>query len=229
MGSSKFMTTKQAATLLGVSMRTLYRYVEKGLIEAKCEGRHLFINEEDVTRVKKGRRDMLSSPVKRDILYKLQAKVQELEATLSVVTRMLNITRNPLELTLPEADLLYKSAEQASIEGWPPHVEEQWAEYFMRLTVETFEKIELATNDPHPWRPFLRLAITMHLNPWDKRLEQMLGAGRNNVQQTAGIWCVLKGVSPRTFDVLQDRDAAPLKKLVRRLKKDQKDEDPDDN
>lgn len=221
MGSSKFMTTKQAAKLLGVSMRTIYRYTAKGLLGYECEGRTLMVSEEDVVKLKKGRHDILSSPLQRDIIVKLQAEVQALRTEMETVKRLLNLKYEKLDLTLPQYELLYRSAEQMSLEGWAPHAEEQWAEYFVRLKVEDLEKIELAVEDPHPWRPFLRLAATMHLNPYNRDLTELLAAGRTNIQQTAGIWCTLKGVTPRTFDVLQERDAAPLKKLVRRLKKDQ--------
>lgn len=220
------MTTQQAARYLGASARTIYRYASKGLIEAKCEGRRLLLNEEDVIKVKKGRRDMLSNPVQKDILVKLQAEVQTLKTQMATVMRLLNIRYEPLGMTLPESELFYKAAEQYSTEGWPPHIEEQWAEYFVRLKTEDLEKVELAVNDPHPWRPILRLVATMHLNPWNKELTELLGAGRSNVLQVAGVWCVLKGESPRTFDVLQDRDAKPLSKLVRRMQKAQA-ENPD--
>ncbi len=228
MGSSKFVTTKYAASILGVTDRTIYRYTKKGLLEARCEGRSLLISEEDVVKMKKGRRDMLASPLQRDVIAKLMAEVQALKIKVQTMEWMLNIKYEPLNLSLPEADLLYKAAQQFSVEGWAPHIEEQWADYFVRMKIEDFEKIELATNDNHPWRPFLRLASTMHLNPWNKGLEQALAAGRTNIHQTAGVWCILKGDSPRTFDVLTERDATPLKKLIRRLKKDQNREGEDD-
>lgn len=220
------MTTQQAARYLGVSMRTIYRYTTKGLLEAKCEGRKLFVAEEDVIKLKKGRRDMLSNPIQRDILAKLQAEVQTLKTQMATVMRLLNVRYEPLDMTLPECDLFYKAADQYSTEGWPPHIEEQWAEYFVRLKIEDLEKIELAVNDPHPWRPLLRLAATMHINPWNRELTELLGAGRTNVLQVAGIWCTLKGESPRTFDILQERDAKPLSKLARRMQKAQA-ENPD--
>ncbi len=169
--------------------------------------------------MKKGRRDALSSPLNKDIIMKQQAEIQTLKVQMSTVMRLLNIKYDAFTFTVPEYENLYRQAERMSTEGWSPFDEEMWADYFVRFRVEDFEKIEVATQDKHPWRPFLRLASTMHLNPWNKELTEQLGAGRNNIQQVAGIWCVLKEESPRIFDIMQERDAAPLKKLVRRMQK----------
>jgi excisionase family DNA binding protein len=218
---SKYLTVKQAAALLGVSTRAIYRYARRGLLQTKLEGRHTFISEEDLRLVKKGRHDALSSPVKRDIIAKLQAEVQTLKMQMSTVLRLLNVRHEPLNFTAPEYQNFYQTAEQLSMDGWSPHAEELWAEYFVRLSVEDLEGIEAATGDKHPWRPLLRLATTMYLSPYNKHLADMLASGRTNVQHVAGVWCVLHEESPRTFDLLQERDAAPLKKLIRRLQKSQ--------
>jgi excisionase family DNA binding protein len=216
---SKYMTVEQAAAVLGVSTRSIYRYAERGVLRAQCEGRSVLILEEDLRQVKKGRHEALSSPVKKDVISVLQAQVQTLNMQMATVMRILNVRYTPLNLTIPEYLNIYKSAQQMSTEGWAPHHEEIWSEYFVRITIEDLEGIELASEDKHPWRPILRLATTMHLSPYNRHLTEMLAAGRMNVQHMAGIWCVLREESPRTFDLLQERDAAPLKKLVRRLQK----------
>lgn len=215
------MTVEQAAAILGVSTRSIYRYTKRGVLRSQCEGRSLLVLEEDIRQVKKGRHDALSSPVKRDIISVLQAEVQTLRMQMATVMRILNVRYEPLRFTIPEYLGLYQSAQELSTEGWSPHAEEMWAEYFVRMTVEDLEGIELASEDRHPWRPILRLATTMHLNPYNKHLTDMLAAGRTNIQHVAGVWCVLREESPRTFDLLQERDAAPIKKLVRRLQKAQ--------
>lgn len=221
MGSSKYMTIDQAAAVLGVSRRTIHRYTERGLLSGKCEGRHTLISEDDLRLVKKGRKDISASPVRRDMVLKLQVEVETLKSHMATVMRILNIRYQPLNFTVPEYETFYKAAVQMSEEGWAPHSEEMWADYFVRITVEDLEGIELASEDKHPWRPLLRLATTMHMNPYNKELTDVFAAGRTNMKHIAGMWCILRGESPRTFDLLQDRDAAPLKKLVRRLKKDQ--------
>lgn len=216
---SKYITVEQAAVALGVSTRSIYRYAKRGVLRAECEGRSVVVLEEDLREVKKGRHDTMSSSVKKDIVSTLQAQVQTLTMQMATVMRLLNVRYEPLKFTIPEYLNFYQTAQQLSIEGWSPHSEEMWSEYFVRITVEDFEGIELATEDKHPWRPILRLATTMHLSPYNKHLTEMFAAGRTNVQRLAGVWCVLREESPRAFDLLQERDAAPIKKLLRKLNK----------
>lgn len=219
MGSSKFITIAQAAKILGVAERSIYRYGTRGILQAKCEGTRTYILEEDVLAHKKGRRDALSVPLQRDIISKQQAEIQTLKTQMATVMRILNIRFDPFDFTVPEYENLYRAAEQMSREGWAPHAEDMWSEYFVRFRVEDFEKIEIATGDKHPWRPLLRLVSTMHVNPWNPELIEMFAAGKTNIQQVAGVWCVLKEESPRAFNVLQDRDATPFKKLIKQMKK----------
>jgi excisionase family DNA binding protein len=207
---SRFVTTQQAADLLGVSVRTIYRYTRKGILQTECRRRSLYIAEDDLRQLIKGRRDVLTAPLQRDIIAKLIVEVQDIKTKMATVMRLLNLRNEPLTMTLPEYELFYRAAEQFSIEGWSPHIEETWAENFSRLRVEDFEQMEKAVGDPHPWRPFLRLVTTMYLNPWNADLREILATGKSNVQSTAGIWCVLKDESPRTFDILVERDAAFL-------------------
>lgn len=220
MGSSKFISIEEAASRLGKSSRTVYRYATRGLFKTKPDGRHLRVCEDDLNTFQAGQRDALASPVERDVIMKLQADVQTLKMHLATVMRILNVRYEALALTAPEYDLLHQTASQLSTEGWSPMHEETWSEYLLRMKLEDLEGLERATKDPHPWRPFLRLATTMHLRPFNEELRDMFAAGRSNIHHLAGVWCVLKGDSPRTFDLLEKRDAAPLKKLLRRLQKD---------
>lgn len=219
MGSSKYVTVKQAARILEVSTRSIFRYCKRGVLQSKCEGRHTLVLEDDVLVMKKGRRDALSSPLNRDIISKQQAEIQTLKTQMATVMRILNVRYDPFAFTVPEYENLYRTADRLSTEGWSPYDEELWADYFVRFRVEDFEKLELATNDVHPWRPFLRLAASMHANPYNSELRDLLGAGRNNIHQAAGLWSTQKQESPRIFDSLLERDAAPLKKLMRRMQK----------
>lgn len=216
---SKYMTVEQAASFLGVSNRSIYRYATRGLLETKVDGRHTLVPEDQVRQIRKGRHDMLSSPIKRDVVSMLMMEVQTLKMQMATVMKILNVRYEPLKCTIPEYLRLYQTAEQMANDGWSPHEEELWAEYFVRITVEDLEGIEFATEQKHPWIPFLKLATTMHLRHYNAHLTDILAAGRTNMQRVAGMWCVLREESPRVFDILQERDAAPLKKLLRRMQK----------
>ena len=216
-----WVSTLEAANLLDVHPRSIYRYTKRGLIRVKYEKRKLFISREDLVVLQVGRQDTLTSPYTKDTINKLILEVQQLKTQMATVLRLLNVNYVPLGFTDPEYRAFYQTADQLSTEGWSPHVEDQWADYFVRLKVEDFDSLERVTGDLHPWRPFLRLAVGMHLRPWNTRLRDLLGSGRSNIHQVASMWCVMKDRSQKEFSMLVERDATPPRKLIRRISKEQ--------
>lgn len=213
----KVLTLETAAEKLDVSPRTIYRYLRDGRLRAEYRDKRPYILAEDVEQLKKTWEEPTKTPISRDTIPMLLARLQTLESEMAVVKRLLNISYEELNLSSREYKVLHEMAEVYSVEGWPPHAEEQWADTFLRIKLEDLEKMEAAVEDPHPWKPFLRLAATMHVNPYNASLRDQLGAGRNSIHAVAAIWCTLKGETPKTFDVLVQRDAAPFRKLMRRL------------
>ena len=216
---TKFLTKEKAALILGVSSRTVYRYLAQGLLIPAYDGRRIGVWEEDALKLKKIQQQDIPTALDRELFLKMVTELETLKSQMSAVMRILNIKYEHLNLTDPEYRTLNLMAEQYSLEGWPPQAEEQWADTFVRLRIEDLENLERVTKDPHPWRVLLRLATTMHLNTYDKSLQDQMAAGKNNIYQTAGIWCVLKGESPKAFTMMAQRDGAPIRKLMRRLEK----------
>src|SRR5690349_23958354 len=101
MGSSKYLSIEQAAKILGVHPKSIYRYARKGILTTICDGRHTLVLEESVLLHKKGRHDALSSPLNKDIIANLIARVQTLETKMSAVTRLLNLRHDPLNISFP--------------------------------------------------------------------------------------------------------------------------------
>lgn len=222
MGSQKYITKREAAALLGVTTRTVSRYLDAGLARFEYRGKVAHILEEDLLRLDKGRKDFSGSPLNRDTFEAMRVQIDSLQAQMAVVLRILNLRHMELSLTGSEYKNLYEGANQLAAEGWPPHIEEQWSDVFMRLRIEDLEKIEPLVNDPHPWRAFLRLATSMHLRSWDKNLREIFAEGKKRLEQVAGMWCVLRGESSKNFDMLAKHHAAPFKVGMRRMKKAQK-------
>lgn len=214
--SGKILTKKRAADILGLSERSVYRYMQLGRLRVVYEGKMSGIPEEEVYKLKQ----VLTGPTpsKLDVSM-LLARVLTLENKVAVLERIANVHYEPLNLTLPEYRTLHQMAEVFATQGWAPHVEEQWADTLVRLKLEDLEKLEEALEDPHPWRAFLKLASSMHLNCYQTELRPQFAAGKNNVVSIATIWCTLKGESPKTFDLLMERDASPNRKLMKKLAK----------
>lgn len=218
---ANFITKEEAAKLMDCSVKSIYRYAKRGLIRTRYEDKKFFVNEEDLQTLRKGRRDQLNSPYTRDIINMLVLDMQTVKTQMATVMRILNINYVPLGFTDPEYVAFYQTADQLSTEGWSPHVEDQWADCFVRLKVEDLTAMQRLTADDHPWRPILRLATSMHLRPWNTRLRDLFGSGRSNVHQIAGIWCVLQERSQKEFHMLVERDTVPSRKVMRRIAKEQ--------
>ena len=221
MGSLKYITKREAAALLDVTDRTITRYMNKGLVRFEYREKVAYLLEEDVLRLDKGRKDPLGFPLNRDIIEAMRVDLDALRGQMAVVLRILNLRHMELSLTDVEYKNLYDGANQLAAEGWPPHSEEQWSDLFLRLRVEDMKKLEEVTNDPHPWRAFLRLATSMHLRPWEKNLREIFAEGKKRIERVAGMWCVLRGESSKDFDMIAKHHAAPFKPTLRRMKKAQ--------
>ncbi len=219
MGTNKFVRKEKAADLLGVSKRTIFRYMQRGLLKPAFNGKTIGVNEDDVLKLRNSQEIDAPTVLDRDLVMKLMVEVDTLKTQVATCLRILNVKFDALNLTGPEYRSLYEMMDIYSVKGWSPHVEQQMADTFVRLRIDDLEKMEEVTQDPHPWRPILRLATTMHLGCFDKGLQDQLAAGRSNVHNVSGMWCTLKGASPKAFDLLVQRDAAPVKKLMRQIAK----------
>ncbi len=216
---SKFITKQKAASILGVSTRTISRYLARGLLKAAHDGKRIGAFEEEVLHFKRNQAEEVPLAVNRMSFGMLVARVQSLEHLVGTMARILNIRYEPLKLTDPEYLTLYRMAEQYATEGWPPHAEDMWADTFLRIKLDDLEAIARITEDEHPWRPLLRLAKSMHAKPYQPELREQFASGLTNIHGTSSIYCIMKGESPKMFDLLVERGAIPDKKLMRNLSK----------
>jgi len=222
---NRFLKKSKAASLLGVSTRTIFRYLKKGLLTPAYFGSTIGVWEEDVIKLKKLRDQDTPTAMDRELVMRLMTEVETLKSQMSTVLRILNVKFDPLNLTTPEYRSLYRMAEHYSAEGWPPQSEQQWADTFVRLRIDDLEEMKEATGEAHPWICLLRLATTMHLNAYDKTLQDQLAAGKANVHNVAGTWCILQGETAAQFALITRRDAAPSRKLLRKLGRTRKVQD----
>jgi DNA-binding transcriptional MerR regulator len=216
---NRFLKKSKAASILGVSSRTIFRYLEKGLLVPAYCGSGIGVWEEDVLKLKKLREQDAPTAMDRELVMRLLAEVETLKSQMSTVLRILNIKFDPLNLTTPEYRSLHRMAELYSNEGWPPQAEQQWADTFVRLRIDDLEEMKDASGDEHPWICLLKLVTTMHLNAYDKSLQDQLASGKANVHSVAGTWCILKGKTAAEFALITRREGAPNRRLVRKLGK----------
>jgi len=219
-----FITRQQAAEILGVSQRTLYRFVQRAYLRPAKQGRTNGVLQEDVVELKEirdreGRKDQdepLPFAFNSKSIGLLHARVSALENQMGTVHRLLGVRCDPLQLTEPELRALYQQATHEAEKGWSPHGEHQWADTFTRLRHEDLEQLHELADDEHPWRPFARLCATMYLVPYHCDLRDQLGAGRAHLRQLALVWAHLRGATSKRAEMLVNDQAGPNRRIVRR-------------
>lgn len=216
---SRFLTKAEAARVLGCSVRTVFYRIQRGELRPYPNGPRVDVLEEDVIAYRDSKRKTdgeraLPFAINRQTLLRLDTEVRVLRHELNQVLRVLNIRRDPLRLSDLEASALYKTALGYVTDGWPPQIEEMWANYFLRFSTEHFDQVERITKDHHPWRPFLKLANTMQLRPYNTELSLQLSSGREHMQSMVSVWFEIKRISPRQLDAMLVKDARPSKRLL---------------
>lgn len=223
-----FITKQRAAELLGVSERTIFRFLERCYLRPAKQGGESGVFQEDVLALREVRekektrdhKDSLPFAINAKTIGALHARISALECRMATVLRMLGISAEPLRLTDPEIAALYEQAVNQSETGWSPYHEDQWCDLFERLRHEDLEQLERVTGDAHPWRPFARLASTMFLAPCNSELRGQLAAGRNHLRQLALVWVHLQGASVKQAELLVEDGEAPNRRLVRRRERE---------
>jgi len=224
---SRFLTKKEAAKVLGCSERTIFYKVQRGELRTVKNGHRVDILEEDVIALRDSQRKSdgekaLPFAINRQTLMRLHTENSILRRDVDQILRVLNIRKDPLRFTDLEITSLYQMANTYASDGWPPHVEETWAGYLQRIDAQHFGQIERMTKDSHPWRPFLRLASTMALRPYNTELSIQLSSAREHMQMMTSVWFEIKQISPRQLDAMLNREARPSKRLLNKLERRQK-------
>ena len=216
---SNVLTLGQAAKLIGVSQRSVHRYIRKGYLRRATKGRGSRVFEDDAERLRKTVEEPLPISINKFTFVELYEKVIWLERQMASVLHVLNLRQQPLQRTDAEMFALFKMAERHLNEGWSPPDEPNWVEIFLQLKREHIEQIERTTNCEDPWLPLYQLAAAMHLAAYDGALKEKFLAGRENIRAIGEFWVRLKGRGPRTLDLLIKRDSVPFNRLLRLLDK----------
>jgi excisionase family DNA binding protein len=216
---SRFLTKREAAQVLGCHVRTVFDKIKRGELRPVPNGRRVDVLEEDVIALRDSKRKSdgeraLPFAINRQTILRLDTEIRILRHELDQVLRVLNIRREALKLSDLEATSLYQTAAGYVKDGWPPQVEEMWANYFLRFSVDHFRQVERITKDNHPWQPLLKLANTMALRPYNTELSLQLASGREHMQSMASVWFEIKRISPRQLDAMLVRAVKPDKRLL---------------
>lgn len=200
-------TVQQAARHLQCSERTVRSYAKQGLLtQLRVSGeRRRFYDPAEVEELRlASERGRIS--VSTEEFAMVRAQVRRLQATLDVVLRVLDTREEPLHVTAEYGkELLVLALSQLRQGAWAPAEMESWSEVFLRLDENDLQAVALATEDPRPWLPFLRLctAMTSVLPSYDEyktdlglqSLHKKLAEGRRRLRVSAVIYCEMRGAT----------------------------------
>jgi len=189
------ITKKEAARILGVTPRTLYRYIEKGRLKQIDKNSRLYLESSEVEAFKLA----LEEPIKdidKMIVNKLFAMIKEQKSEIDTIKRVLNLYYEPLELEDFSLRAYYTAALELDIKGWPEGWKSDWPTFIMRMREEDFFQLERVLSDPHPWKPFLKMVMVLQdILRKEKDLEhlQLFSAARKHLNNLITVWCETKG------------------------------------
>jgi len=189
------ITKKEAERVLGVTSRTIYRYIEKGYLKQIDKNKRLYLDSEEVEGLKKA----LEDPVKdidKTIISKLFAMIKEQRSEIDTIKRILNLYYEPLELEDFSIKAYYSTALDLKIETWPEGWRSEWPLFIMRLREEDLFQLEKVVSDPHPWKPFLKMIMVIQeILKKEKDIQhlELFSAARKHLNNLITVWCEIKG------------------------------------
>lgn len=161
--SMELLTSEQAAAHLGVSVRTVYNYIRQGLLAKVRDGRRTMLRplEVEELRIDLDEKNISGQKLRSEVVRQ-RAEIRRMRAELDVVLRILDTRSEPLKLRGGHALGVYQAAlsrlQQAT---WAVGDIAPWVRVFLRISEEDFREMQLASEDPRPWVPFLRLVHRM--------------------------------------------------------------------
>jgi hypothetical protein len=163
--SSELLTIEAAAAHLGVSERTVRKFISDGFLSTRREAgsRRKWLLPVEVEELRVDRVDFREgSRLTRREFMKVRSRVRQLESQMEVVLRMLDAKSNPLKMGLDYAKKLHAACLSQIQKGeWTQTEISSWIQVFLRLSEEDLKTLRDATDDVKPWVPYLRLCLSM--------------------------------------------------------------------
>jgi excisionase family DNA binding protein len=217
---SNIISKAQAAKLMGVSIRTLYYHIENGRLRVYGTGRKAGVSEDEVLRLMQDEEEPVPIEFTKANFQKVYRDLQYVMSRLHTLERIYDVKLDRLNLSDKELHQLYEAAKNYGQEGWPPHVEQTWADTFLRLNHDDLRQLQDYIKEDHPWKPFLLLCGCMHQAPYNKFLKDQFNVGRHHLQNLVTYWGQLRGESPTIINAMVRDEAEPMRRLINKLQRD---------
>jgi len=232
--STKLMTLQEAARFLGVTERTVRKYIKQGFLSAhRVQGdRRYWLAALDVGQFHQDMQETSRTTgfTKKDFLL-LRSQVQRLQSQMDVVLRILDAKDDPLRMPKEYAKELFELClVQSKATNWQMSEMQSWVEVFLRVDEEDLRSLSEAAEVRKPWKTLLSLCISMTTyvathETYSTSLElqalhRQLAEGRRRLRVSALIYAELyTGVDPDIQRyALGDSPASVVDTLTRVLK-----------
>jgi hypothetical protein len=224
MGSDLFLSVDSAAARLSRTKRSIFKYIEQGLLTKKRQGNKVFLLAEEVEQLAL-ELGADAPAMNRKTFLRLLSRVQKLEERMSVVQRILGMRDHPLRPDAGEAHALLAEVRAAlNKRAWAWKEIETWASIFDRVDEVTLDSLQTMLAEPHPWKPLYELCVRMlaHVPTLAEKsdlerqtLHLKLDEGRKRMRGTILMWIEMgRGSIPDSFLGALDTDSEAL---LRRL------------
>lgn len=217
------ITKKEAAEILGVTSRSVYRYILKGHLKEVQRDGGIFLESEEVEALKVAH----ENPIKKidgTIVNKLLAMIKEQRSEIDTIKRVLNLYNEPLELEDFSIRAYYNTAAELDILNWPKDWKTEWPMFILRLREEDLFQLERVMETPHPWKAFLKmLMVIQEILKKEKDYEnlQLFNAARKHLNILISIWCEVKGEpKPATYMSTEEFGKFAIARLREKLLKE---------
>jgi DNA-binding transcriptional MerR regulator len=157
------MSIQDAASILGVSTRTVSSYIGKGFLSTtkKRGSNRKWLDPVEVEQLRLTLSEN-GKVVSRAEYLRMKAQVRRLEHQMETVLRILDTKSDPLRMSPDYAKGLYEAAaSQLSAGIWVLEDIEKWNEVFMRVDEDDLFALSTAAGDSKPWKLLLRLCVAM--------------------------------------------------------------------
>jgi excisionase family DNA binding protein len=185
-----FVSIAEAARQLGVSERTIYRYVRRGRLRQATQGSQRGVRRDDLEQLQRSVEDPALPPVNKLTLAYSFNQIRLLRQEMDLLVQTIDLGRPPLDLS-PEQLVAHHAAARRRVQDADITAGRDWIEFLLRLRDGDLKVIERKTGDPHPWIPFYEL-VEMLRSPGDERTMRLIGAACSHIEKLVFAWITQK-------------------------------------
>lgn len=196
---SPFVLRSHAAVALGVSTRTLRRYIARGWLRTNENGQRREVHREDVEALLRERSTPHGIGFNEVNFRMLVIEARFQRELLDDAMEILEVARRRLEVSPAELVERHRAAAKTDAAGVDVSTRGDWITFLLRLELEHLKTLA-KRGIPNPWAAFLRVAQRLDDQAGGAPYWRMARAAKRNVEALAGAWIIESGGGVQAFE-----------------------------